>query len=84
MSQSDSTLHSSENILPATPNDSPEAPSDMISIVLRWQQLASMDQQSPDFLLLLSFLTAEANRSLTTKLCGDDAGVTLSVIDEVS
>ena len=56
----------------------------MILIVPRWQQLASMDQQSPDFLPLLSSLTAEVNRSSTTMLNGDDARITLSVMDKVS
>ena len=56
----------------------------MFPIVSRWQQLASMDQQSPDFLPLLSSLIAEVNRSSTTKLYGDDARITLSVMDEVS
>jgi len=43
-----------------------------------------MDQQSPDFPPLLSSLTAEVNRSSTTKLHGDDARIALSVMDEVS
>ena len=43
-----------------------------------------MDQQSPDFLPLLSSLTAKFNRSLTTKLLDDDARIVLSVMDEVS
>jgi len=55
-----------------------------VPAVARWQQLASMDPQSPDFLPLLSSLTAENHRSSTTELCGDDAGVTLDVIDKVS
>ena len=81
MSQSDS---SSDDILPATPDDSQEPLSGMIPAVPQWQQLASMDQQSPNFLPLLSSLTAEVNRPSTTKLCGDDARITLSIMDEVS
>ena len=56
----------------------------MTQTVPQWQQLASMDQKSPDFLPLLSSLTAEANRSSTTKLCDDDARIALSVMDKVS
>lgn len=69
-------LHSSEKILPAPPN--------MIPVVSRWRRLASMERKSPDFLPLLSSLSDEANRSLTTELCGDDARVALGIIDEVS
>jgi len=56
----------------------------MTQVIPQWQQLASMDQKSPDFLPLLSSLTAEVNRSSTTKLCGDDARISLSVMDKVS
>lgn len=73
-------LHSSEF---AAPDGPPDVPSDTIPIDLRWQQLASMDRQSAGFLPLFSSLTAEGNRFLTTKLCGDDARVTLGFIDEV-
>ncbi|KAF9644426.1 kinase-like protein [Thelephora ganbajun] len=78
-------FHSPGMISPATPNDPrgalPDTP--LSPIVSRWQQLASMDQQSPGFLPLLSSLTAEHNRSSTTKLHGNDARVTLNVMDEV-
>jgi len=57
-----SPLHNPEMISPAT-NDPPEIP-----IVLLWQHLASMDRQSPDFLPLLSTLTAGDNRLSTTTL----------------
>ena len=43
-----------------------------------------MDQQSPDFLPLLSSLTTEVNRFLTTKLRDYDARIALSVMDKVS
>ena len=56
---------------------------DAVPIVAQWRQLASINPQSPDFLPLLSSLTSEGNRSSTTKLCGDDAGVTLGVINQV-
>lgn len=56
----------------------------MSVIVSQWQWLAAMDRQSPDFLPLLSFLIAKDKRSLTAGLRGDDAGVTLGLIDEVS
>jgi len=83
MLQPDSALllHSSEAAAPGCP---PEVLSDTVPIVLRWQQLASMDRQSPAFLHLLSSLTAEENRSLTTKLRFENARVTLNIIDEVS
>ena len=82
MSQARPTLRRSEKILPAVPDDSPEDPPDVI--VAQWQRLASMDPQSPDFLPLLSSLTTDDDRSPTIKFCGDDARVTLGVIDEVS
>ena len=70
-----------------SPNDSPEVlPSVLPSvhpIVSRWQQLASMDRQSSDFLLLLLSLTTGDNRSSTTALRGDDAKITLGALDEV-
>ena len=56
----------------------------MISTVLQWQKLASMDRESPDFLPLLSSLTADEDRALTAKLSGDDARVVLDRMDEVS
>jgi len=71
-------------MLPAVPNDPPEVISDTSLIVSRWQRLASMDRQSPDFPPLLSSLTADGNRSSTTGLRGDNARVTLNMIDEVS
>jgi len=76
-------LRSSEVMLPAAPNDPPEVLSDASLIVSRWQQLTSIDRQSPDFPPLLSSLTADGNRSSTTGLCGEDARVTLNMIDEV-
>ena len=42
-----------------------------------------MNQQSPDFLPLLSTLIAGDNRSSTIKLRGDDAKIVLGAIDEV-
>ena len=86
MSQPDSTslLHGPEIIPPAALNRLPEVRSDMSPIVLRWQHLASMDRQSPDFLPSLASLAAERDRSSTTALRGDDARATLSLIDEVS
>ena len=79
MSRPDSTSYSSE----PPPNDSPEAPGDEIPIVPRWRRLASTDPESPDFRRLLSSLTAEAGRSSTTKLRGDDAMDVLNIIDKV-
>ena len=72
-----------ETLLPA-PDTSPEVPPDMTPIFLQWQKLTSIGRESPDFLPLLSSLTAEVNRSSTVKLCGDDARIALSVTDEVS
>ena len=66
-----------------TSNDSPEVLPSVHLTVSRWQQLTSMDQQSPDFLPLLLSLTTGANRSSTTALRGDDAKITLSALDEV-
>ena len=56
----------------------------MVSIVPRWQQLASMNPESPDFLPLLSSLTAEVNRSPATMLGDGDAWAVLSAMDKVS
>jgi len=72
-----SPLHNAEMISPATDNP-PESP-----IALQWQHLASMDRQSPDFLPLLSTLTAGDNRLSTAALRDNDAEIALSVMDEV-
>jgi hypothetical protein len=77
-------LHSPEMVSPPAPNDPPEVLPDMSPIVSQWQQLASMDRESPDFLPLLSSLTAGVNRSLATMLRGDDARIALGAIDKVS
>lgn len=77
-------LHSPGMTLPVAPDGSPEVLPDMIPVVPRWQRLASTDQESSDFLPLLLSLIAKEKRSLTAKLHGDDARVTLSVMDEVS
>ena len=50
---------------------------------LRWQRLASMDRQSPDFLPLLSDLTDAANQSLTTELRDESARIALGALVEV-
>ena len=52
-------------------------------IASEWQRLASMDQQSPGFLSLLSTLTTGGNQSPTTKLRGENARIVLSALDEV-
>ena len=78
-----SASYSSEKALPPPPDDSPEAPGVEIPIVPRWRQLASTDPESPDFRPLLSSLIAEAGRSSTTTLRGDDARDVLSIIDKV-
>ena len=69
------TISSPTSIDPSEDNVDP--------IASRWQQLASMDRQSPDFLPLLSSLTGGTNRSSTIELRGEDAKVTLSTLDEV-
>ena len=78
------SLHSLET----TPPRGPDKPQTLIPsvdpIASKWQQLASTDQQSPDFLPLLSSLTTGANRSLTIRLRGDDAKIALGALDEVS
>lgn len=56
---------------------------DTDQIAPKWQLLASIDRESPDFLPLLSSL-ARTDRYLTTKLRGDDAKITLCALDEVS
>ena len=66
-----------------TSNDSPEVLSDADPIVSLWQRFASMDRQSSHFLPLLLSLTTGTNRSSTTALRGDDAKITLGVLDEV-
>jgi len=65
-----------------TPDDPPEALV-MDPIASEWQRLASMDQQSPDFLPLLSTLTVGGNQSPTTNLRGENARIVLSTLDEV-
>jgi hypothetical protein len=55
-----------------------------LGVVSRWQQLASMDRHSPEFVPLLASLTTEENRSLTMGLCGANARDALSIMDEVS
>ncbi|KAF9781221.1 kinase-like domain-containing protein [Thelephora terrestris] len=54
-----------------------------LGVVSRWQQLASMDRHSPEFVPLLASLTTEENRSLTMGLCGANARDALSIMDEV-
>ena len=53
-------------------------------IVSQWQQLASIDKNSPGFFPLLSELAARANRSKTVKLRGHNARVILGIMDDVS
>lgn len=65
-----------------TSND-PSEYNDVDPIASQWQQLASMDRQSPDFLPLLSSLIGGTNCSSTIELRGEDAKVTLSALDEV-
>lgn len=86
MPQHDLTLPSygPEMIFPVASDDPREDQPDVNRIVSRWQDLASMDQQSPDFLPLLSSLTTGDHRSPTINLCGADARDTLSIMDEVS
>ena len=81
--QPDSTSRSAEEALPHPPDDFPEAPGDNNPIVSQWRQLASTNTRSPDFRPLLLSLTSEVGRSLTTALCGDDAGDTLGIMDKV-
>ena len=83
MSRPGSTSSSSEKALLPPSDDAPEAPGDKIPIVSRWRQLASTNPESPDFRHLLSSLTAEAGRSSTTELRGDDARDALNIIDKV-
>ena len=52
-------------------------------IAYEWQRLASMDPQSPDFLPLLSTLTAGGNQSPTTELRDESARIVLSALDKV-
>lgn len=66
-----------------TPDDPPEVPSILDSIVSEWQRLASMDGRSPDFLPLLSTLTTGDNRSSTIKLQDENARIVLSALDKV-
>ena len=61
-----------------------EIPHGTSSIASRWQQLASTNLRSPQFVSLLASLTAEDNRSSTAMLCGADAKDVLSIMDEVS
>ena len=86
MPQHDLTLPSygPEMIFPVASDDPREDQPDVNRIVSRWQDLASMDQQSPDFHPLLSSLTAGDHRSTTINLCGADARDTLSIMDEAS
>jgi len=53
-------------------------------IVHQWLRLASPGLRPQDFLSLLSFLVEGPNRSLTTKLQGNNAKTTLNAIDKVS
>ena len=53
-------------------------------IVSKWQRLASMDRQSPDFLPLLSTLTTGDSRSSTINLQDENARIVLGALDEVS
>jgi len=72
-------LHNPEMISPVASNDASESP-----IVSQWQHLASMDRQSPDFLPLLSALTAGADRPSTTALRDNGAEIALGAMDDVS
>lgn len=85
MSQRCSTLpHSPEMVSPVEPNDPREASPEVALAAPQWQRLASMDGKSPDFLPLLSSLTSQGNRSLTTNLRGTEASITLNAMDQVS
>ena len=53
-------------------------------IVSQWQRIVSMDQQSPNFLPLLSSLTTRDSRSSIVKLSRADAKVTLNIMDQAS
>lgn len=77
------SLHNLETTSPRGPDNPQGVIPSVDPIALKWQQLASTDQQSPDFLPLLSFLTTGDNRSLTTRLRGNDARIALGALDEV-
>ena len=75
--------HSPEMTSPVTSEDF-RGPCNTDSIVSQWQHLASMGWQSPDFLPLLSSLTAKINRCPTIMLNDADAKAVLNIMDEVS
>ena len=75
--------HSPEMTSPVTSEDFRD-PCNTDSIVSQWQHLASMDWGSPDFLSLLSSLTANSNRCPTIVLVDADARAVLNIMDEVS
>ena len=52
-------------------------------IASKWQNLASMDQRSPDFLPLFSSLITGAGYLSTTKLLDGSAKITLDALGEV-
>jgi len=77
------SLHSLETTSPRGLDNPQVVIPSVDPIASKWQQLASTDQQFPDFLPLLSFLIAGDNRSLTTRLRSNDAKIALGALDEV-
>jgi hypothetical protein len=65
-------------------DDLREAPPDASPILSQWRRLASMDQQSPDFIPLLLSLTSQDKRSPAIKLSRADAKATLDIMDQAS
>lgn len=67
------------------PSQTPGEPLVHLSEVdLKWQELASMEQHSPDFIPLLSSLNAGAGRLFTMKLQDESAKTALDALDKVN
>ena len=67
---------------PSVPSESPECLNED-PIVSKWQELASINQRSPDFLPLLSSLVTGTGYLSTTKLRDESAKITLDALDKV-
>jgi len=76
-------LHSLGTTSSRGPDDPQAVIPSVDPIASKWRILASTDPRSPDFLPLLSSLTAGDNLSLTTRLRDDDAKIALGALDEV-
>lgn len=68
----------------STPIESTECLLDIDPIASKWQELASMDQYSPNFIPLLSSLITGAGHLSTTKLRNGSAKITLDALDKVN